>query len=66
MANHAHDAHHAAHAPNVDKPAALTGLAGGVVFLAVVVYTIVTLTNSHYAGEKHEGAPAGAAATAPH
>ena len=53
----AHDAHHA-HAPNVDKPAAYMGLIGAVIFLFVVVFTIVTLTNKSYAGHQAEGAAA--------
>ena len=67
MANQPHhgapgapDAHHA-HAPNVDKPAAYLGLVSAVIFLVIVVFTIVTLTNRQYAGEAHEGS----AATAP-
>ena len=58
MANQTHHGAHHAHAPNVDKPAAYMGLLGAVIFLLVTVFTIVKLTNNHYAGEKAEGAPA--------
>jgi hypothetical protein len=50
----AHDPHH----PNVDKPAAFTGLVGAVIFLLAVVLAIVTLTNKHYAQEGGEKAAA--------
>ena len=60
MANQTHGAHgaHHTHTPNVDKPAAYMGLIGAVIFLAITVFTIVTLTNRHYAGKQAEGAPA--------
>ena len=61
MANQTHHGAHHAHAPNVDKPAAYVGLIGAVIFLLVVVFTIVSLTNKHYAGERAEGAAAAAA-----
>jgi uncharacterized protein (DUF983 family) len=40
-----------------DLGAALTGLIVGAVALFIIVFTIVKLTNSSYAGE-HEAAPA--------
>ncbi len=40
-----------------DLGAALTGLIVGAVVLFIIVFTIVKLTNSSYAGE-HEAAPA--------
>jgi hypothetical protein len=56
MATHTH------HDPNVDKRAAFTGFTIAVLLLFTVVFTIVKLTNSHYAALKgHE-----AAATATH
>jgi len=44
-----------AHRPS-DLGAALTGLIVGAVVLFIIVFTIVKLTNSSYAGE-HEAAP---------
>ena len=45
-----------------DLGAALTGLIVGAVALFIIVFTIVKLTNSSYAGE-HAAAPAGTTTT---
>lgn len=45
-----------------DLGAALTGLIVGAVVLFIIVFTIVKLTNSSYAGE-HEAAPAATTGT---
>jgi hypothetical protein len=42
-----------------DRKAAYSGLIFGVVAMFIMVYTIVTLTNKHYAGEKGAKAAAG-------
>jgi hypothetical protein len=39
-------------APAPDKGAAFTGLITAAVFLLIVVFTIVKLTNNHYNAEK--------------
>ena len=46
-----------------DLGAALTGLIVGAVFLFIIVFTIVKLTNASFAGEEHAAAPAPATAT---
>lgn len=37
-----------------DTGAAFAGLIGGAIFIGAILYTIVWLTNRHYAGEKAE------------
>lgn len=49
-------------AKSSDLGAALTGLIVGAVALFIIVFTIVKLTNSSYAGE-HPAAPAAATTT---
>jgi hypothetical protein len=45
-----------------DKSAGFVGLILGAIAIFVIVFAIVRLTNARYAGESHEGAPAGAQA----
>lgn len=49
------DSHHP-HAPHAahstDMRAAFTGLIAGAIALLIIVVTVVTLTNRHYAAEK--------------
>ena len=52
-----------AHRPS-DLGAALTGLIVGVVFLFIIVFTIVKLTNASFA-EEHAAAPAAGTTHAP-
>ncbi|MFN8582223.1 MAG: hypothetical protein U0163_14775 [Gemmatimonadaceae bacterium] len=40
------------HGGGTDKSAAITGLVVTAVLLFLMAFTIVTLTNKHYAGEK--------------
>jgi len=55
MATHDHHAHHA---PSSDKGAAYVGLFGGLVFVLIVVYAVVQLTNKKFEGHAPAGTPA--------
>ncbi len=59
MASHSHGAHHPPGSPPTpDKAPAFIGLVVAAVFLFTTVVVIVKWTNSHYAAEAHESAPA--------
>jgi hypothetical protein len=45
-------AHHDQHTHETDTKAAFTGLIVGNIALFIIVRVIVSMTNSHYAGEK--------------
>ena len=46
-----------------DKSAAFTGLILGAIAIFVIVFSIVRMTNAHYADEAKDGTPAAAEAT---
>jgi hypothetical protein len=50
MHDHAHGHGHAAHVS--DKGAAFAGLVVGAALLGVILFSVVKITNSHYANEK--------------
>lgn len=52
-----HQAHGGHHDQGSDTAAAYTGLIGGVLFIGLILYGIVLLTNKKFEG--HEAAPAG-------
>ena len=53
---------HDSHKGGSDMGAAFAGLIGGALFIGAILYTIVLLTNRHFANEKAEGGEKKAAA----